>query len=166
MVSLTSLIDAMTVTFQNIPELVALLDQGAASVIGYIDENPLKNSMSKAIYQMPAGSILIIWNGTSIEATASSMLGWAHMLQIFVRAKRGGSALTVINALVDGVPIPGDTQRWRYCPILDGCLPTDIRDIARLIDEEGIDYYVVTTVTQETGDDPPTITTAEEQGVM
>jgi hypothetical protein len=153
-VSFTGITSAMVDTFQRIPELVAMLDQGTASIIGYIDENPVKNSMSKAIYQMPAGSLLVVWNGTTLESGADSMLGWAHMLQVFVRAKRGGSALAVMNALVDGIPVPGDGQRWRYCPILDNCLPTEVRDLSRLIDEEGIDYYVVTTITQETGDEP------------
>lgn len=152
MVSLTDLTNAMVETFQAIPEVVALLDQGAASVLAHIDENPTKNSISKAIYQMPAGSLLVVWNGTVIELAVTNMLAWAHVLQVYVRAKRGASALPLINALIDGIPIPGDGQRWRYCPILDGCLPTDVRDIARLIDEEGIDYYVTTTVTQETGD--------------
>jgi hypothetical protein len=145
----------MVTTFQAVPEVVALLDQGAASVVGYIDQNPERNSMSKAIYQMPAGSILVVWSGTTLESNADSMLGWAHMLQIYVRAKRGASALDLINALMDGVPVPGDGMRWRYCPILDGCLPTEVRDVSRLMDTEGIDYYAATTITVETGDADP-----------
>lgn len=157
MVSLIDLTNAMVTTFQNIPELVAILDSG---VTGYVDENPTKNSMSKAIYQMPAGSILVVWNGTALPL--EGMLGWVHMLQIYIRASRGGSALTLINALVDGIPVPGDGLRWRYCPLMDGLLPTQVSDISRLIDEEGIDYYAITTMTQETGDtEPPIILTAE-----
>ena len=164
MVNLIELTTAMVATFQKIPPLVALLDQGAASIVGYIDENPLKNSTSKAVYQMAAGSLLVVWIGTSIEAS-DAMLAWSHVIQIYIRAQRGASALTIINALIDGVPVPGDGLRWRYCPILDGTLPTEVRDTARLVDEEGIDYFVVTTVTQETSDTEPIILTAEGEAI-
>ena len=151
MVSLIEITNAMAAKMQSIPELVALLDNGAGSVISYIDENPNRNSSSNAIYQMPAGSLLVVWNGTVMEA-GETMEAWIHMIQIFVRARRGDSALAVIDALMDGIPIPGDGLRWRYCPIMDGVLPTEVKDISRLIDEEGIDYFVVSTFTQETGD--------------
>jgi len=147
MVSLIEITNAMTAKLQSIPELVALLD----SIVGYVDENPERNSISNAIYGMPAGSLLVVWNGTTLEA-ASTMEAWIHVLQIYVRARRGDSPLAVIDALMDGIPVPGDGLRWRYCPIMDGVLPTVVRDVVRLIDEEGIDYYAVTTFTQETGD--------------
>jgi len=151
MISLIEITNAMTAKLQSIPELVALLDAGAASVFPYIDENPKRNSISNEIYRMPAGSILVVWNGTVLEA-AETMEAWIHVIQIYIRARRGDSALAIIDALMDGIPVPGDGLRWRYCPIMDGVLPTVVRDIARLIDEEGIDYFVVTSVTQEIGD--------------
>lgn len=151
MVSVIELMQAMAVTFTNIPELVALLEN-PAPVTAYIDENPTRNSVSKAIYQMPSGSLLLAWSGTSMDIEAETMLAWTHAIQVYIRASRGGSALAVIDALVDGIPVPGDGLRWRYCPLISGVLPTVVTDMARLIDEEGIDYYVVSTATQETGD--------------
>jgi hypothetical protein len=152
-VSLIAITNAMVDTLKAIPELVALLEGGlATNIVGYIDVNPTRNSMSNAVYQMPAGSLLVVWNGTTLES--GEMAAWYHVLQIYVRARRGDSALAIIDALVDGIPIPGDGLRWRYCPIMDGLLPTEVRDVARLIDEEGIDYFAVTTFTQETGDTP------------
>lgn len=150
MVSLIEITMAMVTTLQKIPELIALLEQGHAGIVPYIDENPIRNSISKAVYQMPAGSILVVWSGTTIEASA--MEGWVHVIQIFMRAARGGSALAIIDALMEGIPVPGDGLRWRYCPIMDGVLPTMVKDVVRLIDEEGIDYFVATTATQEIGD--------------
>ena len=153
MVSLEELTSAMALTLGAIPPLAALLvDQG---VVPYIDLNPTRNSMSKAIYEMPAGSLLLVWNGTTLDTFASSMEGWMHIIQIFIKAKRGGSAYDIIDALVNGIPVPGDGLIWRYCPLIDGVLPTNVREIVRLIDEEGIDYIVVTTATQETGDAVP-----------
>jgi hypothetical protein len=152
MVSLIEITNAMVDTLRKIPELVAELEGGTAAVLPYIDENPIKNSFSKAIYQMPAGSLLVVWQSTSLESVTETMYGWIHRHLIAVRARRGASALTALDMLMDGVPVPGDGLRWRYCPILAGCLPTEVTEIARLTDEEGIDYYVVSTTTQETGD--------------
>jgi hypothetical protein len=152
-ISIIDLVNAMTTTLQNIPELVALLDQGAASVVGYIDENPTRNASFKAVYKMPGGSLLVIWQGTTLEPATDMRWSWNHVMQVFVKARRGDSALAILDALVDGVPVPGDGQRWRFCPIMDGVLPTNVQELSRMIDEEGIDYFVVTTATQETGDD-------------
>ena len=153
MVDVIELTLAMVDTLQRIPPLLALLDSGAASIVGYVDENPQRNSLSKAVYQMPPGSLLLSWQGTVMEQATSTMFAWNHVIQIFVRARKGDSALQIIDALVDGVPDPGDGLRWRYCSLISGVLPTHVRDIARVPDEEGIDYFVVTTATQETGDD-------------
>lgn len=149
MVSVIELTNAMVATLQKIPELEPLLENG---IVGYIDENPTKNSIQNAIYQMPAGSLLVVWQGTNLQA-AQTMEAWLHVLQIYVRAQRGRSALEIIDALVDGVPVPGDGLRWRFCPLIPGVLPTAIHEIVRIADEEGIDYFVVTTATQETGDE-------------
>jgi hypothetical protein len=153
MISLVALVNAMATTLANIPELIALLDKGAASVVPYVDENPTSNSSIKAIYKMPAGSLLLFWTGTAPEASGDTMELWTHEVQIHCKASRGQSALVLIDALVDGIPVPGDGLRWRFCPLMDGLLPTSIREISRVTDEEGIDYFVVTTATKETGDD-------------
>ena len=154
MVNDIELINAMVDAFQRIPELTTLLENGADSIYGYIDENPIRNSASKAIYQLPAGSLLVSWSSTSLDRAGGggdSMLAWVHSIQVFVKACRGKSALEITHALANGVPQPGN-QVWRICPLMSGVLGTEIREIVRLIDEEGIDYYVVNTITQETGD--------------
>lgn len=152
MIDVIALTNAMVATLQRIGPLTALLDEGAAGIVGYVDENPTRNSARKAVYQMPAGSLLVLWSGTTMEARTESMEAWVHLLQIYVKAQRGRSALEILSALVDGVPVPGDGLRWRYCPLMDGVLPTSVRDIIREPDEEGIDYFVVNSTTQETGD--------------
>jgi hypothetical protein len=149
-IDLIALTEAMVTAFRNIPELVAALDGKAENIASYIDVNPDKNSVAKAIYQMPPGSVLVIWQETLFAA--AEIGAWLHRYQYFVRARRGATALDVINKLVNGVPNPGDGLRWRFCPLLLGVLPTNITEIARITDEEGIDYFAITTETQETGD--------------
>lgn len=151
MVSEVDLTNAMVETLKRIPPLMALLDP-ANGVQAYIDRNPDRNSANKEVYQQPNGSLLVIWQGTTLETTDDSMEAWIHLIQIFIRARLNASAMPIFHALVNGIPVPGDGLRWRYCPLMPGVLPTVVKEHARLIDEEGIDYFVATTVTQETGD--------------
>jgi len=140
----------MATALQNIPELVALLGGDTAAIEAYIDRNPDRNSVGVAIYQMKPGSVLIVWKETLFNQ--GEMEAWAHRIEIFVRASRGNSSLDLITAIVNGVPVPGDGQRWRLCPLMAGVLPTAITEISRPQDEEGIDYFSILTETQETGD--------------
>ena len=149
-IDLIALTNATVDAFRRIPELVDALDGKPENVIGYVDVNPDKNSVGKAIYQMPPGSILVAWQETVFDP--ASMEPWVHRYQYYVRAQRGGSALDIILKLVNGVPVPGDGQRWRYCPLMSGVNPTNVTNIVRMIDEEGIDYFVITAETLETGD--------------
>ena len=150
MVDLIALTNAHVDAFRRIPELVAALGGDPNAIQPYIDVNPEKNSTAAAVYQMPPGSILVIWQETLFAE--GDMEAWMHRVQTFIRARRGDSALTLINLLVNGVPEPGDGQRWRYCPLMDGVLPSQITEISRLEDSEGVNYYAVTTATNESGD--------------
>lgn len=152
MVNRTELLNAMVDTLRAIPELIALLEDGANSITAYVDQKPTKTSAGKAVYQMGDGTILCSWSGSTLERSGETMLGWVHTIDIFARAKRGGSALEILDALANGYPNPGDGQRWDRCPLISGVLPTSIISQDRVIDEEGIDYFVTKTVTQETGD--------------
>lgn len=140
----------MVAALRAIPEVVALLGGDEEAIDGYIDRNPDRNSISAAIYGMKPGSVLISWQETLLAQ--GDIEGWIHNVVIFVRAARGESSMELIDAIIDGVPVPGDGLRWRYCPVMDGVLPTNVIEIARPIDEEGIDYFSITTETKETGD--------------
>lgn len=150
MVDLTLLTTAMVDTFRKIPELVAALNGAPEAIFGYYDLNPDRNSLTNAVYTQPPGSILVAWTET---AFAEEEIGcWLHAYGYYVRAPRKGSPIALITALVNGIPMPGDGLIWRFCPVMDGVLPTQIINISRIPDAEGIDYYVVTTETKETGD--------------
>ena len=150
MVNFIALTEAIVVKLQAVPELVAMLGGDPGSISGYIDRNPDRNAISAAIYQMKPGTVLVAWQESML--TEGEMEGWLHRVVMFVRAARGGSALDVGTAIINGVPVPGDGMRWRYCPVMEGVLPTSITEISRPIDEEGIDYFSIMTETKETGD--------------
>jgi hypothetical protein len=151
LVNFIDLTNAMVATLQAIPGLLADLEEASPeSVIGYIDNNPKRNSVSNAIYRQRPGTVLVVWQETTFNQ--GGMEPWSHRIELYVRAMSGASAMTLIDDIVNGIPDPGDGQRWHYCPIMAGLLPTNITGIARLIDEEGIDYFVIQTETPETGD--------------
>jgi hypothetical protein len=148
----TDVVNSMVTTLQSIPTLTALLVDGTKSIVGYIDENPLKNSVLKARYQMAQGSLMLVWNGVTLAEVGSTIFAWKHAVMIYVKSQKTASDLDLIEAIIQGIPIPGGGLRWRYCPIMTGMLPTEVTAVNRITDQEGIDYFVVVTSTQETGD--------------
>jgi hypothetical protein len=156
-VDLETLTLAFVDALRAIPELVAALASDPLKppdpmrIYGYIDNNPDFNSISNAVYEQEPGSVLCGWQETNL--TQDEIPAFSHVFQFFVRApRRGTSALRLLTLLTNGVPNPGDGLRWRYCPVMSGVLPTEITNLARLVDSEGIDYFAVTTATKETGD--------------
>lgn len=153
MVDLTQLANAFVETFQAIPDLVAELNNSAPeSVFAYIDSNPKQNNLTVAIYKQPAGTVMVAWDETGVNQGAQEMGMWTHRYYFTCRADRGKSALALINLLVNGTPVPGDGMRWRYCGVMPGVLPTDIIEIVRIQDSEGVDYYAIHAEIKETGD--------------
>jgi len=140
----------MAATLENIPELTLLLDP-VVPVKVYPDIAS-KNSVEKALYQMQPGQLLLIWEETLlIEAEMSK---WDHRVEICFRALPGNSEFDIGDAIMAGVPVPGDGLMWRLCPVMSGVLPTNVGPLIRRTDSEGVDYHVVATATAETGDWP------------
>jgi hypothetical protein len=151
MINIADLVNGMATTFQNIPELVAVLAP-VNPVIAYIDFNPTRNSLSKALYQMQPGQVLVAWTETIYQV--DEMTAWSHLVQVAIRPLREHSDFEVIDQIMNGVPQPGDGLVWRRCPLIDGVLPTNVTNIRRETDTEGVDYTVLNTETLETGDYP------------
>jgi hypothetical protein len=141
----------MASTLSGIPEIVAILAP-VDPVVAYIDLNPTANSVDKAIYQMQPGQVLVIYRGSDL--TEGEMSKWSHAVEICLRSLPGASDLDLIDAIMAGVPNPGDGMVWRNCPILPGLLPTTVTRISRTTDTEGVDYMLIETTTAETGDWP------------
>ena len=150
MVNFIDLTNAIVTTLAAVPELVAALNGDAANIIGYIDRNPDFNSVSNALYKQKPGTVMVIWQETML--TQGEMEAWLHQFVIFVRAGRGDSPLDLIHLIINGVPVPGDGLRWLYCPVMPGVLPTNVTDITRPSDTEGIDYHSIVCEIKETGD--------------
>jgi hypothetical protein len=145
------LTNAFVDVLRRIPELVADLDQASPSSIQpYIDFNPDKNSIQMAIYDMKEGSVLVVFDESYLlegELSANE-----YVVRFILKAKKGQSVYDLAKDIGRGVPVPGDTQRWYRCPVMDGVYPTEIAGSARATDEEYIDYWTILTKTKEIGD--------------
>jgi hypothetical protein len=150
MLHLGSLTDAMAEALGSIPALTGQL-AAVNPVAAYIDENPARNSLEKAIYQMQPGQVLVAAIRT--ERVSETMSKWSHLVEIYMRALRGYSDLDLVDAIVNGVP-QGASQVWWLCPLIAGALTTELGPHERRTDSEGVDYWVIVTETAETGDWP------------
>jgi hypothetical protein len=156
MVPYRKLVGAMVDTLARIPDLEPVLAPAdpvrGSPIVGYVDETPLLNSVAKAIYQMQPGTLLVNWIETHL--LEGVMMKWSHIIDIYVRALPDQSNMDLVEVIMAGVPVPGDGMVWRNCPIMSGMLPTNVTNITRRTDTEGVDYFVIVTETSETGDWP------------
>jgi hypothetical protein len=151
MVPLGAMVTALADKLGNIQNVVAMLAP-LDPIVAYIDNNPVANSIEKALYQMQPGQVLVMW--TETRMTIGEMARWSHLMEICIRALPDQSDLEIVDAIMAGIPVPGDGMIWRNCPIMAGLLPTDVTAIERRTDSEGVDYAVIMTETAETGDWP------------
>lgn len=151
MIRRSDLVNAMATALGNVPELVAVLAP-TDPIVPYVDLNPDMNSVDKWTYQMQPGQLLVVWRETRL--TKGEMSKWSHSVEILCRSLPDQSDMTLEDLIVNGVPNPGDGMVWRNCPLIDGVYPTEVLNIERRTDTEGVDYGVVLTETAETGDWP------------
>jgi hypothetical protein len=149
MIDLRQLTDATVDTFRLIPEVIEILGD-EQYIRAYVYQNPAQNELMTAVYQTPAGSILVAW----IETVANDADDgwWLHRFHYILRGTTTGSSLDLLTALLNGVPVPGDGMRWRLCGLMPGLEPAKILEVSRQPDEEGIDYVQITAEIKETGD--------------
>jgi hypothetical protein len=153
MVDYIQLVNTLTTTLRTIPELVQELPNADPNrIVAYIDRNPVMNTLTNTIYEMKSGIILVTWEATRINDQENDAGMWVHKLIVYCRSDTGKSALDMVKLVIDGIPNPGDGQRWRNCAIMAGVLPVKITEALRTPDREGIDFYPVEMEFKETGD--------------
>jgi hypothetical protein len=151
MIRRSDLVNAMAAALGNVPEIAAVLAP-VDPIVPYIDLSPVMNSVDKATYQMQPGQLLVMWISTRL--IKGEMSKWSHIIEILCRSLPDQSDMELEDLIVAGVPIPGDGMVWRNCPLINGVYPTEVLDIERRTDTEGVDYGVIVTETAETGDWP------------
>lgn len=134
-----------------VPEVVDMLGGDPTAISAYIDLTPSAANATNDIYKLKAGVVRIYYQDTDRD-TGNDMEWWAHYIHIVVKAPQDVSNMDLTHAIVNGIPVPGDGQKWWLCPLFDGLDPTQIQEVTRVSDTESIDYFLIATKINETGD--------------
>lgn len=149
MIDLTELTLAMVDTFRRIPEVLDIVVD-PKRITPYLYLGPTQNMWPVAVTQTPGPSILVGWQETVANDSPNGW--WKHRFEYILRGVTSGSPLDLLTALLNGIPVPGDGQRWRLCEFLPGTDPAKIVQVVRQPDQESLDYIVVIVEILETGD--------------
>jgi hypothetical protein len=156
MVNLAQVVDAIVAKLRDIPELVTEMGGNPDRIYAYHDHYPKRTSLPQAIYQMPAPSVMVAWQGTA-PGNFGENEAWKHQFSLFLRAGETPTAgeptayYRLFALIVNGVPTSTGT-RLLYSTIHKDCYPMDTPSISRETDAEGLDYFEVSVTLTEIGD--------------
>jgi len=156
MINPADLVDNLVATLRDIPDLLAEMSGDAGRVFAYHDQYPKRSSLAHAIHQMPAPSIMAVWQGTG-PGSFGGMDVWKHQVTLFLRARETGDSDTpayhrLFRLITKGVPAAGDVPMINVT-IHPSCYPMDLPMIQRQTDAEGLDYFEVPITFTEIGDE-------------
>ena len=75
MIDTSDLVDNLVAVLRDIPELVEEMGGDPERIFAYHDQYPKRSSLAHAIHQMPAPSIMAVWQGTGPAPSAASTCG-------------------------------------------------------------------------------------------
>jgi len=157
MIDPSELVNNLVAALRAIPQLVAEMDGDVERIYAYHDQYPKRVSLVHAIHQMPAPSIMAVWQGTG-PGTFGGMDVWKHQVTLFLRAREtaAGDSPTgyyrLFRLMTKGVPVGSDAPMLNFT-VHSSCHPMDLPQIQRQTDAEGIDYFEVPLTFTEIGDD-------------
>src|ERR1039457_2278625 len=79
---------------QSCPDLVDALGGDGDNIRAFMEGLATDNNLRLAILQMPPGSILVAWNGTTPRRLTGGSLHFAHRFSIYLRAPEQDSTAT------------------------------------------------------------------------
>jgi len=155
MIDTSAIVNNLVALLRDIPELVTEMGGDAARIYPYHDSYPKNISLVHAIHNMPAPSIMAVWQGTQPGAFGGVDV-WKHQVTLFLRAKEeatvGTAYYRLFRLITKGVPT-GTGVVMLNATVHPSCYPMDIPMIQRQSDAEGLDYFEVPLSFTEMGDD-------------
>lgn len=155
MIDPSQIVNNLVAMLQDIPELVTELGGDPARVYAYHDSYPKNISLVHAIHNMPAPSIMAVWQGTAPGAFGGVDV-WKHQITLFLRAKPEATATTayylLFRLITKGIP-DATGIAMENATVHPSCYPMDLPQIQRQTDAEALDYFEVPLSFTETGDD-------------
>ncbi len=157
MIDPSVLVDNLVDLLRDIPELVAEVAGDEERVFAYHDQYPKRSSLANAIHQMPAPSVMAVWQGTAPGSFSSAEV-WKHQVTLYLRAREtfDGDPPTayyrLFRLITKGVPASAAVPMLN-ATVHPSCHPMDLPLIQRQTDAEGLDYFEVPITFTEIGDD-------------
>jgi len=155
MIDTSAIVNTLVALLRDIPELVTEMGGDPARIYPYHDSYPKNISLVHAIHNMPAPSIMAVWQGTQPGAFGGVDV-WKHQVTLFLRAKEeatvGTAYYRLFRLITKGVPT-GTGVVMLNATVHPSCYPMDIPMIQRQSDAEGLDYFEVPLSFTEMGDD-------------
>ena len=154
MIDPSEIVTNLVAMLQDIPALVAELGGDPARIYPYHDSFPKNISLAHAIHNMPAPSIMAVWQGTA-PGSFGTMDIWKHQITLFLRAKNeaapGAAYYRLFRLIVKGVPA-ATGQEMLNATVHPSCNAMDLPQISRQTDAEALDYFEVPISFTEMGD--------------
>ena len=157
MINPAELVDNFVAMLRDIPDLVVEMSGDDARIFAYHDQYPKRSSLAHAIHQMPAPSIMAVWQGTQPGAFGG-MDVWKHQVTLFLRAREtfDGDPPTayyrLFRLITKGVPGSAGVPMLN-ATVHPSCYAMDLPLIQRQTDAEGLDYFEVPVTFTEIGDE-------------
>ena len=157
MIDPSELVTNLVATLRDIQELVLEMDGDPDRIYAYHDQYPKRSSLSHAIHQMPAPSIMAVWQGTG-PGSFGGMDVWKHQVTLYLRAREtfDGDPPTayyrLFRLITKGMPASAEVAMLN-ATVHPSCYPMDLPMIQRQTDAEGLDYFEVPITFTEIGDD-------------
>ena len=157
MINPADLVDNLVAMLRDIPELITEMGGDSERIFAYHDRYPKHSSLAHAIHQMPAPSIMAVWQGTQPGAFGGIDV-WKHQVTLFLRARETfegdppTSYYRLFRLITKGVPTSAG-QPMLNVTVHPSCYPMDLPSIQRQTDAEGLDYFEAPITFTEIGDD-------------
>ena len=157
MVDPSVLVDSLVGMLRDIQDLVLEMDGDPERVYAYHDQYPKQSSLTHAIHQMPAPSIMAVWQGTG-PGSFGGMDVWKHQVTLYLRARETfeGDPPTayyrLFRLITKGIPTAAGIEMLN-ATVHPSCYPMDVPLIQRQTDAEGLDYFDVSITFTEAGDE-------------
>jgi hypothetical protein len=156
LIDASALVDSVVEYLRDIPELVSAMGGDEERIYAYHDRYPEHVSIDQARYEMTSPGIMVAWNGT--YPGGGGFEAWQHELNLTLRAQTESgddspsAYYNLFRLITRGIPT-GETVRLQYLTIHPSCNPMDTPSIRRETDAMGIDYWSVTMIFTEIGDE-------------
>lgn len=157
MINPAELVDNFVAMLRDIPDLVTEMSGDGERIFAYHDQYPKRSSLAHAIHQMPAPSIMAVWQGTQPGAFGG-MDVWKHQVTLFLRVREtfDGDPPTayyrLFRLITKGVPVSAGVPMLN-ATVHPSCYAMDLPLIQRQTDAEGLDYFEVPVTFTEIGDE-------------